>query len=112
MQRAFLQRKDTAQRGTQLFGPFLIQGWQWRQAVPSRKGTNLTTTGGFNQSHLQDPLVCFFAAKLLVTGESYFQTESTDNQMYHGPMVSLSELPNMLLELDVKGIFIKLLLLH
>lgn len=79
---------------------------------PTQEGHQPHNNGRLYQSHLQDPLVCFFAAKLLFTGESYLQIESTDNQMYRGPMVSLSELPNMLLELDVKGIFIKLLLLH
>ena len=81
-------------------GPTIQEGHQ-----PHNKGR-------LYQSHLQDPLVCFFAAKLLFTGESCLQIESTDNQMYRGLMVSLSELPNMLLELDIKGIFIKLLLLH
>ena len=41
--RGFFPREESAQWDSQLFGPFLIQGEGWKQAPPSRKGTNLTT---------------------------------------------------------------------
>lgn len=55
VQRVFPQRKESAQWDSQLFGPFLIQGEGWKQAPPSRKGTNLTTKGGFIKTTNRTP---------------------------------------------------------
>lgn len=55
VQRVFPQRKESAQWDSQLFGPVLIQGERWEQAPPFKKGTNLTTKGGFIKTTSRTP---------------------------------------------------------